>query len=391
MPLLRPGTRRWWLLSIVILVAMLHLWLTSSVSSLLHTLPPGEQSSITRMEAAYVSELKLSAPPVVAPTAPAPRPKATRRPKKVASRPAEQASAPEEAPSKAEQATTSAEETASAVEVTQAVAPTPLEPAPAASAIEAPSGSASTPPTAPGPAFVWPLATRVSYKLKGYWRGDLFGTAKVEWVRQDLRYQVRLDSSLGMLGSRNLISEGDITPEGLSPRRYEEINRFFIKTSPPRTVTFEETEVVLDSGQRVKRLPMTQDGASFLIQLAYQFTLRPGLLSPGNTIELPWALTKRLEVITFDVIREELLDTPLGKLSTYLVRPRKPDLREGAWAVEVWFAPSLQYLPVRITLKGKRDKEDVTMDMQMDRAPEQSAAPSAEPTAAPSIAPSSAN
>lgn len=371
MSFVRSGTRRWWLLAIAAIVLLLHMWLTSSVSNMLSTLRPGERSSIQRMEAAYVSQLKLSAPPVAAPTAPAPRPKAARRAKKAPRPPAERASAPQPTPSQAEVA-----------EVTPIAEPAPL-PASAVTAVAEPSPTSpasSTAQTPPGPAFVWPLATRVSYKLHGFWRGDIYGTSKVEWVRQDLRYQVRLDASFGPLGSMNFISEGDITPEGLAPRRFEQINRLLIKTSPPRSVTFEETEVVLDSGERVKRLPLTQDGASVLIQLAYQFMLRPDLLRPGNTLELPLASAKKLQVIAFEVIKEEVLDTPLGKVPTFHVKPRRMDTSGDTLAMEVWLAPGLQYLPVRIAFQGKRGREEVSMDMQMDRAPEQNAAPTPAPT-----------
>ncbi|MES2088949.1 MAG: DUF3108 domain-containing protein [Pseudomonadota bacterium] len=369
MSFVHSGTRRWWLLAIAAIVVLLHMWLTSSMSDMLHTLRPGDSSSIQRMEAAYVSQLKLSAPPVVAPTAPVPRPKAARRAKKAPRPPAKRASAPEPAPSQAELADSQADAASAVVAEVTASAVT------AASAPSTPSTASSTAQTPPGPAFVWPLATRVSYKLHGFWRGDIYGTSKVEWVRQDLRYQVRLDASFGPLGSMNFISEGDITPEGLAPRRFEQINRLLIKTSPPRSVTFEENDVVLDSGERVKRLPLTQDGASVLIQLAYQFMLRPGLLSPGNTVEIPLASAKKLQVIAFDVIKEEVLDTPIGKVPTFHVKPRKMDTTGGTLAMEVWFAPGLQYLPVRISFQGRRDKEDVSMDMQMDRAPEQNAAP----------------
>lgn len=383
MSFVRSGTRRWWLLAIAAIVLLLHMWLTSSVSNMLSTLRPGERSSIQRMEAAYVSQLKLSAPPVAAPTAPAPRPKAARRTKKAARPPAKHASAPQPTPSQAEVA----DRPADAASAVVAEVPPIAEPAPpTASALTAaaePSASSTAPNTAqtpPGPAFVWPLATRVSYKLHGFWRGDIYGTSKVEWVRQDLRYQVRLDASFGPLGSMNFISEGDITPEGLAPRRFEQINRLLIKTSPPRSVTFEETEVVLDSGERVKRLPLTQDGASVLIQLAYQFMLRPDLLRPGNTLELPLASAKKLQVIAFEVIKEEVLDTPLGKVPTFHVKPRRMDTSGDTLAMEVWLAPGLQYLPVRIAFQGKRGREEVSMDMQMDRAPEQNAAPTPAPT-----------
>jgi len=165
-----------------------------------------------------------------------------------------------------------------------------------------------------------------------------------------------------------MISAGTITPAGLEPNRFEQVNRLLIKTSPPRTVVFEGDEVVLDSGARFSRTPGMQDGASQFIQLSYQFTMRPDLLRPGKTINMDLALLKRVEKIAYDVVAEQVLSTPLGDLPTFHVKPRKMSADGGVLPVEIWFAPGLQYLPVRVLV---RVDDKTFMDWQMDRAPEQ--------------------
>src|SRR5690606_30730558 len=177
---------------------------------------------------------------------------------------------------------------AAASEVPQAVAlalPSEAPPS-AASLVASPTASAATSAAASAsvaaasapatsPPFEWPLATRVTFKLEGYVRGPVHGDAMVEWVRQDERYQVHVDASIGPrfapLGSQRWTSEGVITPQGLRPRRFEAINKLLITSSTPKVVLFEDEAVVLADGKRLPRLPGVQDPASHYIQMAYEF------------------------------------------------------------------------------------------------------------------------
>jgi Protein of unknown function (DUF3108) len=79
------------------------------------------------------------------------------------------------------------------------------------------------------------------------------------------------------------------------------------------------------------------------------------------------------------VLGEERLATPIGELDTYHLKPRLGERRPGSeLSAEVWFAPSLQYLPVRIRIQ--QDAETF-LDLVVDAAPFQ-AAPVAEAPAA---------
>ena len=231
-----------------------------------------------------------------------------------------------------------------------------------------------------GRAFVWPQATKVSYKLEGYFRGPVSGQASVEWVRQDSRYQVHIDASVGPsfapLGSWRLTSEGEIQAQGLHPKLYENVNRLLINTSAPRLIKLDEDEVTHPDRRRYPRPADVQDTASFMIQLAYQFTLRPDLLKPGSSFDLNVVTQRKLEQLTFDVVGDDVVRTPIGDVPTVHVRPRKTVIDGGALPADVWFAPGLQYLPVRIYIKMN---DEVFMDMQMSRAPQQAPGEGAAP------------
>jgi len=380
---------------LAVAVVLAHVLLTGAVLQEMQGLKPAD-ASIKRMDATYVSEIRLTEPPA-APPAPAvqaataqPAATAPRKAKPKAPKVAKAASQPDEAASKPEVLADAASATA-----------TPPEPAAsAASAAETPTtgvaaaskssdgalATASIPSVgASGPnsgrAFVWPLATKVSYKLEGYFRGPVSGQASVEWVRQDSRYQVHIDASIGPsfapLGSWRLTSEGEIQPQGLHPKLYENINRLLIKTSAPRLIKLDEDDVTHPDGKRYPRPQDVQDPASFMIQLAYQFTLQPSLLQPGNSFELSVVTLRKLEQLTFDVVGSDVVRTPIGDVPTVHVRPRKTVTDGGSLPADVWFAPGLQYLPVRIYIKMS---DEVYMDMQMSRAPQQAPGEDATPT-----------
>lgn len=359
------------ILALTLLVALAHLLVTYEVSQQMADLASPPESAIKRMEATYVSEIKQTAPPVAAAAPPAPpaQPQAV-APKKRTAKVAKAASAPDDAASAAKVADGASTPASGASAPPNAVAKAE-EPTPAAStpdidkpvAAMAPGGAAS------GPIFIWPKATKVNYKMEVFYRGPIEGgKASVEWVRQNQRYQVRLDASVPLLGWISMVSEGKVVANGLSPERYESVNQFLFKSSKPATLKFEEQEVVLSSGERITRVPDVQDPVSHLIHLAYRFITHPNLLQQGNTIEMPLASSKRMDVIAYDVVNEEVLHTGMGDIRTMHVKPRRLTQDKNALLGDIWFAPSLQYLPVRIYAKWA---DDIYVDMQMEGAPQQ--------------------
>jgi len=376
--------RRWALLAIIALVVLGHALVTAGVAWHMEGAHGTDAQNIERMEATFVADMQLTTPPVMVVPPPAAALPATAEADvatQAASKPApprkkpkakdkKPAAAPSSAPAPEEQAAS-----APPAETEVAVAPQP-EAINDDPAIRRPADEpVSEDPMPKGPAFAWPKATRVTYKVKGYLRGEIFGSAKVEWIRQDMRYQVHVDALVGPsfapLGSQRWTSEGVITAEGLSPERFESINKLLIKTSPAKIVTFDDAYVSLPNGDRVPKLPGVQDPASHYIQLAYQFILKPDQLRVGAAIEMPMAWTKRQEMVIYDVLSEEAIDTPLGKIDTFKLKPRKMTEQKGDVLAEIWLAPGLQYLPIRMLF---RQGPETYLEMHMDKAPQQVAA-----------------
>ncbi|MDZ5456500.1 DUF3108 domain-containing protein [Azohydromonas lata] len=409
-PRLRPRRRLLALTLLALAVLLAHVRLLDEVALSL----PQADAPPPPIEVAFVRELAptVPPPPPAAPPKPPPPPPVAKAPPK----PAEAASAPkpreepprEEPPQElpkeaaqepsaqdaaaAEAAASAPQAAASApAETASTVAKAASDPAPAASAPAAvaaasaplpPDPAASAVPVAPvdpaatavaDPLRDWPPSTQLEYELGGWYRGEVHGSARVLWLRQDRRYQVRLEVVVGPgfapLMTRRMTSDGEVNSRGLSPRRYDEETQLGFLSPRRATVRFEDDAIVLANGSR--RVPMAgvQDSASQFVQLTWLFTLQPSLLRRGNAVELPLALPRRLDPWTYDVLGEEEIETPLGRLSAVHVKPRREPVAGEVMTAEAWFAPSLQYLPVRLLI---RQSADVWADLRLKRLPLQS-------------------
>ncbi len=354
------GLRPWHLLALSLAVTLVHLWLAGQV------LPPrigdgAADREPRRIEVAFVQELAPAAPPAVAPTPLV----ATRRLPPRMSQPVESAASAAEPllPDSVrlpEPETTPATQPLPLAEALPELAALPQPPEPAASAAN--------------PALEWPPSTRLSYRLSGNYRGPVEGQAQVEWLREGLRYQVFMDLSIGPsfapLASRRVSSEGRIGPDGLHPLRYEEVTKALLAAPRRKAVELGDETVRLDNGNVEPRPAGVQDSASQFVQLTWLFTTRPALLTPGSQVLMPLALPGRVEPWTYDVLATETLSTPAGPVEAVHVKPRREPKPGRDLTAEVWVAPSLQYLPVRILI---RQDAETFLDLLIDRLPQQAA------------------
>lgn len=377
-----PAPRRWRrrLARAVLVLAVLaaHLWVSEELAWRMQMAADGG-SAMQRLDPIYARTLQPAAAPVVAPS-PAPVPPKPRRVSR-ALPPAAAASEPEKVAAE-EQPAPQAQAPLAGDSVAQAAAPAPdepenLEPAdetaqaadlpPEPTVPAAPSTAASAPA---GPPFEWPPSTRMSYTLYGYYRGEVHGSAQVEWIRAGERYQVHIDVAIGPsfapLMTRRMSSDGRITPQGLAPELYDEETRVAFRTRRA-AVRFGPDWITLNNGREVPAPPGVQDTASQFVQLTYRITLKPELLTPGQAIEFPLALPRRQDRWYYDVVGAEDLATPFGTVQAYHLRPRRERKRRDELTADVWFAPTLLYLPVRIQI---RQDEENYIDLMIAKLPE---------------------
>jgi hypothetical protein len=422
--------RRWMLAALVLAVAAAHALVVQDLHGRLQPLGHGStgEPKIRRIDVAFVREVAPQAPPAVAPAPaakPAPRAPSARvasstlrkarpesKPKKDdsqnqadgASRDEDTAGTPtpvaidgrapelddqelrrqaEEAAAKAlaQRAAQDAEQLAVVVPPPVAAAETPSTViAPSAAPTPAPSPASSS-TRADGKPFEWPPSTQLNYTLTGNYRGEIHGSARVQWVRRGSRYQVHLDVVVGPqalpIMSRRMTSDGELGDQGLVPKRYEEVTRLALSTRNI-ALRFDGGEAVLANGSVVAAPSGMQDSASQFVQMAYLFTLDPSRLKAGSTITLPVALPRRVDNWIYDVVGEETLQTPVGAIQTHHVRPRRDVPKPGELSAQAWYAPTVRYLPVRILI---RQDAETFVDLLLERLPrEAEPAPVASPT-----------
>ncbi len=223
-----------------------------------------------------------------------------------------------------------------------------------------------------GVEFEWPPSTRLTYSLVGNYRGEIEGSARVQWIRTDTRYQVHMDVVVGPafapLMSRRMTSDGALGERGLVPRRYQEETRVGFGTRR-NSVQIDGGRVLLANGTERPAPDGVQDSASQFVQLSFLFSLDPSLLTPGHSITMPVALPRRVDPWIYDVVAEEVLVTPIGNLKAVHVKPRRESPRPGELTAQAWYAPSLRYLPVRILI---HQDDETFVDLLLNAAPTQS-------------------
>ncbi len=364
---------------LVLAVLAAHGWLMTVVISLL-TEQQAQPSLPERVQVRYVREM-VSAPPVslarrpaMSPTLgpPMPRPSASRRKE---SPPAEVAAAAAVVPDGVPPADAAASSAvaSSAQAASSAVSEGPPSETPVPSQAVAAGASSGLPGPAAAPEHagvdsVWPQTTRVRYSAKGYYQGDIYGDATVEWVRQGNRYQMHMDVSLGLgLFSRKATSQGRIADQGVRPERYDEATKMPFRSTRRVTLVMGEDWVDLAQGQRTARLAGLQDTASQFVQLTYLFTTQPELTQAGQRIEFPLVFPRAVRAYAYQVQALEVVQTPFGALDALHVIPRRVEPKDRDLVAEAWFAPALGYLPVRIRII---QAEDVYIDLLIAARPQ---------------------
>jgi hypothetical protein len=351
--------------ALLLAVALMHVlalrWAGNAMQSIGFDDPPAAQPIYSRMivpEAPAPGAAVTAAPDVAAPVTPrtAPASKAVRNPA-VKNTGADVAPQPAVAPPATAASVAAAP---AAAESAQIPAATDTPAASAASAAAA-SNEAQT-----GPAPSWPPSTRISYSLTGYFRGDLAGSGSLEWRRsgaEDRDYLLRLTFS--SLVSTEYRSRGKINGIWLQPERYEE--------QAPRGTTAvnfnrESGKLSFSSITDVTELPPNaQDTASTMMQVAHHLRVNSSQLREGYRVPVTVARPRGVDRWEFEVLGQEALSTPSGDLIAWHLKrtARKP---KGDIGVDIWVAPQLQHLPVRIRLQ---QSEDLFLDLLLARAEQQ--------------------
>ncbi len=187
----------------------------------------------------------------------------------------------------------------------------------------------------------------LSYDVKATRKGvSLPASSTLRFTQDGSTYDARLEIKALFVGSRTQTSKGLLDPgAGLQPLRFgdkakaEQAAHFDRNRQPP----------VLRFSANTPDAPLqthTQDRLSVLFQLAAMLGGEPKRFGAGSTVVIHTAGPRDADMWQFKVGKAEELALPAGTLTAiHLVRT---PMHAYDNQVEVWLAPSLDHLPVRV-------------------------------------------
>lgn len=217
----------------------------------------------------------------------------------------------------------------------------PVPPSTAAQTGEATTG-VSGEPTA---AFAAPLAAKYVYSVTFTKNANSNkGTAELNWQHDGANYTLSLTASYFGIPVFIQNSVGQLTQQGLLPTRFSdkrfrksEVAAHFEQSLGKITFSANTPDALLLAG--------AQDRVSVILQLAGLLAADPAKYPPGATLNLQTVSATEAEPWLFTVNEPETLNLSAGP--QIALRITRNPRREFDQKVELWFAPELNYAPVR--------------------------------------------
>ena len=202
------------------------------------------------------------------------------------------------------------------------------------------------PPPAPAAPITLPGSVRLLYDVSGQVKKmDYTARSELKWLQDGASYDLRFEVSLFLVGSRVQTSRGKLNELGLAPLRFSD------KTRSERAAHFDydKGRVTFSANSADAALvPGAQDRLSVFIQLGAMLAGNPDAYPAGTTIARQTVGPRDSEQWEAVVVGNEPLRIQGEETST--VKLMRAPAKEFDSKVELWYAPSMGYLPVRIRL-----------------------------------------
>lgn len=211
--------------------------------------------------------------------------------------------------------------------------------------------AAASPPTKPLPAkavrsYVFPPPARLKYTITGEVKGFPYHVnGELTWTQDGTTYDARMEISHFLLGSRVQTSTGQLTAQGLEPIRFGD------KVKSEVAAHFERDKGQISFSANTPSAPLlagAQDQLSIFMQVASMLGGDPDGYPQGSTLAFQAVGPRSADAWVLTVGAVETLTLPGGDLAA--VHLWRDPSGEYDPKTEVWLAPALGYLPVRIRL-----------------------------------------
>lgn len=168
--------------------------------------------------------------------------------------------------------------------------------------------------------------------------------AHLRWQVTHSRYEAEMAISAFLLGSRVQTSRGHIGNAGLEPERFGDRRR-----NNEKAAHFDRDAQLIRFSNNAPDAPLqtdAQDRLSVLLQLGGLLNAQPQAYPDGTRLNLQVAGAGGAETYAFMVGPLQKLTVSTGAVNARLLT-REPR-HEYDNRIEIWLAPQLQHLPVRI-------------------------------------------
>jgi hypothetical protein len=340
-PVPRPPWRWLGLLAAAVLLAHLALLGLAPMAVGPHPSPLAAKFTTRTIVIAPPAEEPAPPPPAAAAKPPPPkpaRPPPVARPQAPA--PAPDNSVPAEAPGPGLTAQAPVEAGVPAEPAPEAGAAAPAEGASAAAGGSSAAGQAE--PAAPQRI---PGSVRLAFAATGQQGTSplqgVFG--KLTWLQDGRQYDAQLSLNFLFRTIRSQHSNGLIGADGIEPTRFSDKRRNEVAS---HFVREQGTVVFSNNAPSVPLMPGAQDRLSVILQLGALMAGDPGRYPPGAAFAIQTVGPRDADIWIFKVEEDEKLSLQAGEFTARKLtrNPRQPFDDK----VELWLAPELGYLPVRI-------------------------------------------
>lgn len=194
--------------------------------------------------------------------------------------------------------------------------------------------------------LAYPEPARLKYEVRAEVKGiSLSLNGELLWQHDGKTYNSRLEFSHFLLGSRMQTSKGALGPQGLEPLRFgdkvrSEVAAHFDRSANKVTFSANTPDVPLTPGM--------QDQLSAVLQLSAMLGGEPQRYPAGTQIPFEAIGPRSVESWTMVVGGTEKLALPGGEVSA--IKLSRGAAGPHSNRAEIWLAPSMGYLPVRIRL-----------------------------------------
>ena len=181
-----------------------------------------------------------------------------------------------------------------------------------------------------------------NYKAKLY-GFSIDVTSRLTTIDDDnYEFYFKADSAIGSVTEVSKL-QWNVTEQTVKPYHYS-YKRRGVGKSKEDEIGFNWVEHTVDNLKTNKSLPF--DSASKIQDnLSYQLQMRQDLIAGKNNFEYAITNGRKFKKYRFEVVGEEVLQTPLGDVKT--VKVKRSDANNQT-VIHAWFAPSFQHLLVQL-------------------------------------------